>query len=446
MKNLIVLIFALVSIVFTNETYSQDNNSDLKYRRSSLSMILIESDNFPSKDDVMKSWSDYPFPDKYNKHNIDSKSINIDRIQLSDEELLAEGYLKDTIRGKVEIAKQVAQLKTLRFINSDKSEAVLIPSEKKEYQLKIDKVIKDLNLAKQLVSSWFNKDKNGKFDMSLVQERGFYNASDLEANIARGQARGLAALGDAGEELINNTFLTFTKLDFVENEPIARKIRDEGRDQTYDKLSGKPQFLIDQAIKKVDKVYDKTKEGYSLWSKTWLYKLKWNDEIAFTFYNDMWTNSKAFDNTSLFTLEFVGVQYNQSLVTFKLGDKRTQADIIDLALVRNLDNAFAELQKENDVFKPKVPVTSIDPILAPVGKKESLEGGEKFEILEMTYNSRTGKTEYKKIGTVKAEKPVWDNRYKAGEGPEDEVPGPLNGTVFKGSKNVQMGMLLKQVK
>lgn len=83
--------------------------------------------------------------------------------------------------------------------------------------------------------------------------------------------------------------------------------------------------------------------------------------------------------------------------------------------------------------------------------KESLQGGEKFEVLEMVLNPNTGLTEYKKLGTVTASKDIiWDNRYNAGDKPEieqlDETGNVVNATVFKGSKSVQPGMLLKQLK
>ncbi len=96
----------------------------------------------------------------------------------------------------------------------------------------------------------------------------------------KGQSRGVAALGDAGEELIKNTFVTFTKLEFLENEPVARVVRDVAKDEIAKSMAGKPQILIDKAMQAADAAYEKAKEGYSLWSKTWLYQLNWNDSTS----------------------------------------------------------------------------------------------------------------------------------------------------------------------
>ena len=410
MKKVLFLVFLITALLglFNNKATAQEQ--DFKYRRSSLSMILIESESFPNENEVFASWNNYPFPDKYNRHNIKTKSFNIDSINLADS----------------------------------------ILSERQRYQMKIDKVIKEQKLANQLVATWFNLGDDGQFDMSLIQERGFYNASELEASIAKGQSRGLAALGDAGEELIKNTFVTFTKFTFIENEPAARKIMELAKREIAKRMVGKLQLFVNLAMKIADVIYEKTKEGYSLWSKTWLYQLNWNDSTATIFYTDLWSNPSDFDKSDLFELNFVGVQYNQSLVTFKVGEKRTKEQIIDLVLVRNIDNAFAKLQKKNEVFKPKVPVLTSNPITAQIGMKEGLKGGEKFDVLEMTINPKTGLTEYKVVRSVKVDKKiVWDNRYNASEEVDqglDKEGNLITATHFKGSKKIQPGMLLKLAK
>jgi hypothetical protein len=441
------------------------DNKEIKYRRSSLSMILIESDQFPNKEAVMGSWNNYPFPDKYNKHDIAMKSVKIEDIKVTDEELLAAGFLKDTLKlaPKIMLAEKAYQAAMsneltkasavpLRYLNAEKTIAVKLPNEKQEYQVKVDKIIKEKKLANQLVSTWFGVTSNG-FDQnfSLIAERGFYNASDLEIKNASGTVRSNSSFSDAGLELIRNTFVTFTKLNFVENEPVARVVRDLAKAKIAQEMASAPQVLKDKAFQGVDAVYEKTKEGYSLWSKTWLYRLNWNDSIA-ALAVPLLSNKSELDKSDLFSLEFVGAQFNNSLVTFKIGEKRTESQIIDLALVRNVDNAFAELQRENDVFKAKTPVASADPtILAKIGKKEGLKGGEKFEVLERTLNEKTGLTEYKKVGTATVDKKlVWDNRYTAGEEAEekqlDKDGNPITATVFKGSKKIQPGMLLKFIK
>jgi len=91
---------------------------------------------------------------------------------------------------------------------------------------------------------------------------------------------------------------------------------------------------------------------------------------------------------------------------------------------------------------------------AKIGLKEGLEPNDKFEVLEQVMDKKTGLTVYKQVGIVKVDKKnIWDNRYNLAElegvdtGKDKEVGNKeLKGTHFKGPKNVEPGMLLRQVK
>ncbi|GHT13150.1 hypothetical protein AGMMS4956_08870 [Bacteroidia bacterium] len=416
----------------TLAAHSQQKLEDVKYRRSSLSMILMEANNFPNKDAVMKSWNNYPFPDKYNHHNIATKTVNLGNLKLNNQK-------GDTITA-----------------------APNAKAEKDIYTRKINQVIKEQKIAHQLVGKWFNRSAETGFDMQLIQERGYYNATELEASIAKQEARGLAALADAGEELISNTFVTFTQFTFYPNEPVARVIRDVAIVTAYKTISNAT--IRDFSIAAANVAYAVAKDGYSLWSKTWLYKLVWNDSIANVFYtqfyplptDDAWAvddKLSAFDASDIFQLALVGVQYNQSLVTGSLLESRSTERLIDIAEVRNMDNVFAQLQRDHDVFRPKVPIFTVNPITAQIGMKEGLKGGEKFEVLEMTQDPQTERTKYVRVGTAKVnKKQLWDNRYNVAEEgktltpPTDKEGNPIASTVFSGPKKAQPGMLLRQIK
>lgn len=415
MRKTSILLVAIFAILATS-SYAQE----AKYRRSSLEMVLIETDKFPNKEVVMKSYENYPFPDKYDNHSVNVPTLNPAKYALTDAEKEAAGIKK----GAAAVVGEDA-------IST------------KEMNLIIEKYIKEQKLANKLVAKWFNAADG--FNMNLVAERGFYNASEMDAAIAKGQARGTASLADAGEELIGNTFVTFTKMNFYENEPIAAAAK-EAALLAASQIKVPAMQVAAQAA--AEAAYQVAKEGYSVWSKTWLYQLNWNDSIASVFYNELWNNPSALEKSDLFSLKLVGVQNNSNLVIFKIGS--SQEELINKATVRNIDNVFAKLQKNYDEFKPKVPVLTASPLTAQVGMKEGLKGGEKFDILEMTINPKTERTEYKKIGVATVDKKlIWDNRYNAGEKVEQQLDAngnEINATVFKGPKKVQPGMLLKQKK
>lgn len=408
--------------MLVNSSYAQ--TTPIKYNRSSLHLILIESESFPQKNYVMNSWENYPFPDKYDSHGIADMVFDPKTYPLTDDELSSAGYST-----------------SMESIGKDLTAGIIDP-ENESMHLRIDKYIRDQKIANKVVAKWFNVSENNEFDMNLIQQRGVYNATELEASIAQSSVRGTTMLSDAGEQLIKNTFVVFSKLTFISNEPVAQV--------AYQVALAEVEKIGNRIAKRVartvaEKAYEKAKEGYSVWTYSWLYRLKWDDEISAIFYENMWNNSQVMMDSNQFNLEFVGRESSSSLVTFSLRESRTEEQIIDIATVRNVDNTFAKLQKEYDVFKPAVPVTNIDPIRAHIGTKEGLEGGEKFDVYEMIQHSDTGITEMMKVATITSEKNgIWDNRYNAGETPQqlDEI-----GTQFNGPKErVKIGMFIKQVK
>jgi hypothetical protein len=392
------------SMLFAQE--SQKEMKETKYRRSSLHTILIESSNFPKKDQVINAYYGAPFPNKYDNHNIGEKSFNPAK------------YSNDTIEAKTPEV--------------------------------IEKYFKDQQIAKKLVAKWYNRQADGSFDFNLIGDRGAFNASFLDSKTAAASSDGKYLLQSAGFELINNTFVVVSKMKFVENEPIARAIRDG----IILSLNNANELVRTMGVKAAEKAYEKGKEGYSVWTTSYLYKLKWNAEVEGIFYGEMYGDksdmtpakkAKFDNNIDLFQMEFVGSQKATTLVTFSLKEKRTEDQIINLSVTRNIDKVFAKLQKNYDVFKPKVPLFTGDPITAKIGLKEGLEGGDKFEVLEAVMDEKTGKIEYKRIGTIKVDgDKIWDNNYNLG----DEVPaeGAIDRTTFKGGSKYYPGLLIRQIK
>jgi hypothetical protein len=178
-----------------------------------------------------------------------------------------------------------------------------------KYMQASEKFLADKDVARGLVAKWFNRQADGTFDMSMIHERGAYNASTLEVELASGSKRGMAMLKDAGEELIKNTFVVVNRMRFVKNEPIARATRDIAYIAANQLKNDLAQQLAKTAA---DVLYNTTKDGYSVWTVSYLYQLEWNDEIANNFYMNMWMDKnsiseerkKLFRNYRYFQIEF----------------------------------------------------------------------------------------------------------------------------------------------
>jgi hypothetical protein len=439
-------IFSLaITFCISTITLAQDKPVDVKYRRSSLHTMVMESDNFPNKETVLSAFNDAPFPDKYNEHTIGKKSFNPITYTLTTEE-------KALIYKPSKLGQFAAMATEIK-----------IDSVAKELPYRIQSYLTKEKCANLLVAKWFNRQQDGSFDWNLIAERGVFNASFLETKSAQSSSDGQALLKTAGFELIGNTFVVINQFNFYANEPVARIIRDAAREEVLKSTVGQPQMIIDKANKGVDQLYEKTKEGYSIFATSYLYKLVWNDSISTIFFTDMYfekggldnKKKEAFDNSELFKLVFVGDERASGLVTFSLGEKRTEEQIITLSTKRIIDKVYAKLQKKYDVFKTKTPLYTGYPITAKIGMKEGLEGGEKFDVLEQNIDPKTGVATYISVGTIKVDKNlIWDNTIKDGEAAPiveavaegKEAKPIIDRTTFDGGKKFYSGLLIKQIK
>jgi len=443
MKN-VTLTLMLLTLIISNDLSSQVST---KYRRSSISMILMETPGLgENKELILNAYNNNPFPDKYNQHNISVKNTSTESMTLTDEDLIFSGYLKDTLSNPMAIMKaSLNPLKKLRYLNEDSTLAIIEPSEKEMQKIYADKIIRSNDVAKKVIGVWLNKKENFEVDQDLIIERGMYSAS------AADMADTMFSISDPKDmfkdvELLGNTYTVISSMEFYKNEPVARIIRDLAKAEAMKKLAGKPQVIIDKSMAALDTIYEKTKEGYTVKCNSFLYKIKWNestgDKIYNTFFNNSITNKKlAWDTASFMEMEYLGKTVSGSIVTFKIGEKRTLNEIIDLQVRRTLDNAMAKLQKEFVQFRPVSPILSNDPFSVQIGLKEGVEPKQKYEILELKTNE-LGIPYWKAVGKVKTSKKlsIWDNRQGAEkqlDSDGNEVP-PF--TIFSGGKKAVPGM------
>ena len=95
-------------------------------------------------------------------------------------------------------------------------------------------------VAKKMVSKWFNRNKNtGCFDTHLLQERSMYNATAYDLALAEQTVQGKALLADAGEKLINHTFLVMCEYTY------DRKYSSQENNSTFSSLKKQNSRTID---------------------------------------------------------------------------------------------------------------------------------------------------------------------------------------------------------
>ncbi len=381
------------------------------YRRSSLYPLMIVEPSRKYADIIQKTFFESPIPDKFNNHVLKSRGID-------------NGIPPELKKREEKVKAQEVHI--TNYLNTN-------------------------DIAKKMVAKWFNRKENGCFDMNLVAERGSYNASEMDVDLAKSSKRGMALLGDAGEELIKNTFVVVNDFDYVSKEEVADKVK-----AGLGLLKEVTELVTDEKIETslVDETATTFGKGYVVRTTSYLYQLEWNDSIAAVFYNDYWMSEgsqnearkKAFENSDIFKLKLVGWEVAWADLQATVYTKKSEEDLITIASLRAIDAVIAKLQRKYEVFRTKTPLSSVDPIAAKIGLKEGLEKGDKFEVLEQIMTNE-GRTQYKRKGIIKVNKDhIWDNRYMAGESGDDANPASqLEFTTFKGSGKYYEGMLIRQI-
>lgn len=313
--------------------------------------------------------------------------------------------------------------------------------------------LEEKKVARDMVAKWFNRTAKGTFDMKLIARRGSYNASEMDVKIAKSSKRGLAMLSDAGEELIANTFVVVNDFDYVNKEEVANQLK-----QGISILNKVADKVGDNLIKnenRVDASLTFVGKGYVVRTISYLYQLVWNDSVAAVFYNDYWMDEnsfdakkkRAFDNSDIFTLKFIGAEQALADLQSTSRTKKTEEQLVAVATVRAIDAVIAKLQRKFEVFRTKTPLFSTEPLGAKIGLKEGLEKGDRYEVLEQVQDDE-GRTRYRRKGVIKVDKDkIWDNRFMADEEREEsgEAPQTIEFTIFSGPGKFYPGMLIRQI-
>ena len=403
------LLIICIACIVTSLSAQKRQIEEVDYRRSSIYSLLINHTEQKYGPYIADVFVDMPLPDKYNDHDLSVKIIEVNRNTKNDE------------RGEFFLQKN--------------------------------------NVASHLVARWFNRDRyTGECNLDLIKERGLYNASEFDRIIASQSIRGNALLIDAGEDLIQNTFVIVNDIHYDDQEKAGQAAG------VFLQVLMAMAGAVTSAATNTDVTGSfndigvglnqmmQTLKGFKVKVRTHLYRLVWDEETAARFYNEMYSDkydSKKFyafeHNRDLFKLEYVGSQLSSGKDVSFLGVNLDKPEEMILkACTRAIDENVANLSRNFEPFKVKVKLTNVAPIQAPVGMKEEITEKTKFEVLlpEMV----NGRTKYKHIAVIQPIKGmIWDNRYMAEE--EGAAGSTLNYTTFTkvSGGEILPGMLIREM-
>ena len=454
-----VFLFIMV-FIFSVSIRAKDVETDV-YRRNSLCNFFI------GESDVSRGYGQifgdcllkYVMSDKFNDHCLSQKIMSIANTQYTKDEF---NTIYPSLKQKKDNLLRSFDNQLISSVNSSstdaqkKSAATLKAQwEKKdrryEFGAKALHWLNENHIASLLIARWFNaksdKVDGSHYDMQLIQDRGAYNASELEKLRSKESVRGDALLKDAGMELIPNTYVTVTYF-------TVKTAKEVSQADDWDSSWTTTMFNV---IRAVNPAWKSNADVKAFWveSTTFLFKLNWDEKIENKFLTEYWDQeiSKLLASND-FSLKYMGYVESNGCGYPLPGKENDDQGILSMALYDAIDNSVAKLQKEYEDFKIKVPLIDVNgnDATAFIGLKEGLEKNTKFEVLERVYNEKTNTFRYKKVGNLKIDKSrVWENREMI-EGikrSEPSVkPNPNVDRTYLLGANGRMapGMLIRQTK
>ncbi len=404
MKTRYILLGIALMLSVTIQAQAPESN----YRRSSIYSLLVNHTEQKFADEIKEAFLQIPVPDKFNDHNLSVKVLNMD--------------------------------KKLSGANKERENPV------------ITQFLDDNRVASRLVGRWFNRDYfTGQCDMELVKERGLYNATEFDKQLAARSSRGMAMLQDAGEELIGNTFVIVNDIRYVDKEQRSKTIG--GILRVAGGLAGA--FTGVNVSNLVDNVSDMVEsvKGFKVKINTFLYRLDWNEEQAKLFYQEQYAaqpdakKRTNFDNArGSYHLTYVGKVESSGGNTSFLGINENEPLVmVRKACQRAIDENVVDLQREYEEFRTKSPLVSVEPLTAYVGMKEGVTAKSRFEVLELV-ELENGKHKYNRVGVIEPiNNLIWDNRFMAVE--EGAAGATLGYTTFRkvSGGEFSKGMLIREM-
>lgn len=413
-----VLLFSWI-LIFSSYIEAKELETDV-YRRNSLCNFFIGESDVSSGygqmvgDCLLK----YVMSDKFNDHCLSQKFMSIANTQYTKEELKviypSSKQKKDNLLRSLD-NQLIASVNSSSTKAEKKSAATLkLQWEKKdrrnEYGARALHWLNENHIASLLVAQWFNakteKNDGSHYNMQLIQDRGAYNASELDKLRSKESVRGDALLKDAGMELIPNTYVTVTYFTVKTSKEVLQA----------DDWDSSWTTIMFELIRSVNPAWRSNDDVKAFWveSTTFLFKLNWDEETENKFLTEYWEQDvNKLLTSNDFSLKYMGYVESNGCGYPLPGNENNDKGILSMALYDAIDNGVAKLQKEYEDFKIKVPLIDVNgkDATAFIGLKEGLEKNTKFEVLERVYNEKSNTFRYKKVGNLKIDKSrVWENR------------------------------------
>lgn len=292
-----------------------------EYVRNSVCLIMMEDASVPQKDVLREAFLHAEWNPKYNNHNLDESLRVIDptayTLTAEDEAAFnlactpTEQYLNILETGGT-APKQTyyneAMNQILRQLMATQAQTVDTVIKLNVARL-ANKYLLENGVAKRLADGWFIG-PDGQYTDSIALKRGMLNVSADESEVAAATEAGdhyLMRQIDLAE-LVGNTFVVVTRFGYKPKDALVADIMLP----MYAAAEFDPSGYGKMGLKVAEVgVKAGLGAGYYVTVDSYLFRLRWNDNIAERF-NELWDNETgafkldAYNASDLFSLQFIG--------------------------------------------------------------------------------------------------------------------------------------------
>lgn len=325
----ILFITPLLLMLFLNNAFAQrkvqveEDKVVQKYDRNSISVLVTTySDNFDSE--VLSGLKSMGIDEKFDMNNISTTSIPI------------SGQRANAIDSLLDF--------------------------------KVNK----MNIGRDIVAFWLNRDAKGRMDDSRMKARSEYNATEQE--IINAQAAKVSTIAEKGADMIPNSYIAVFDV---------KSLTDGGAEASAD-------------------------SRYSVSAVAYIYQIQFSADNINDIYMNMWIYDK--DNATVQAekkAKFDNMQIPMNRVnkfSIKASGPSYEAAVANLFNNSNL----SKMEKKIKGWQVKVPIYKVKPIVAKAGKKEGLRNGDRYRAYTFQ-EDKNGNLMMVKRGFVRVTS-VYDNR------------------------------------
>ncbi len=391
-KALLILSLILLPIL----SISQDKDS---YDRVGVSILHTNyQDNFDNS--INSYYSSYKTGNRYDFNKIKSNIILVNNSNRT--------FSTKDKEGKIQYH--------LRYLNEE-----------------IESYLNEKNIGLEVISTIFNRKDNGKMDLSIIQNRGEYNATDQDYLQSVSSKRGYDAIKEMGEKLLNNNY--FMVFDNINLRYLFTKDFGEEKGEYY---------YIGSTIMYLLKIEWSEELLLQIWD-CWIDDETPKDEIA----KRIETFKKIRIPVKLVGRSFVEEHHESSHIIAKrnnnilykdISEAQLEVDAFNKYMAHGISTCIYNMEGKVEKLALRTSVYDVKPIRAKIGTKEGLRTDNTFYTYNYTANSK-GETVKKRAGVIRAAKKISNNsRITTGNFEPSEFYQLAGSSVEKGQSIVEKKM------